>query len=79
MGQKLQDGEKVLEMSQLHPHSKTRPVQTIHPTDLGLLPSWKSIVCAPAQRFPTFWDARKRVQERFPVSCYSRKSELVKS
>ena len=38
MGQKLQDGKKVLEMSQLHPHSKTRPVQTIHPTDLGLLP-----------------------------------------
>ena len=63
MGQKLQDGKKVLEMSQLHPHSKSRPVQTIHPTDLGLLPSWKSIVCAPAQRFPTFWDARKRVQE----------------
>ena len=62
----------------IKPHSETHHVQTIHPTDLGLLPSWKSIVCAPAQRFPTFWDARKRVQERFPVSCYSRKSELVK-
>ena len=63
---------------EISPHSMIRHVQTIHPTDLGLLPSWKSIVCAPAQRFTTFWDARKRVQERFPVSCYSRKSELVK-
>ena len=25
MGQKLQDGKKVLEMSQLHPHSKFSP------------------------------------------------------
>ena len=78
MGQNLQDGKKVLWMVIIKPHSETCPVQTIHPTDLGLLPSWKSIVCAPAQRFPTFWDARKRVQERFPVSCYSRKSEFVK-
>ena len=78
MGQNLQDGKKVLWVSLIKPHSESRPVQTIHPTDLGLLPSWKSIVCAPAQRFPTFWDARKRVQERFPVSCYSRKSEFVK-
>ena len=38
MGQKLQDGKKVLEMSQLHPHSKSHPVQTIPPTDLGLYP-----------------------------------------
>ena len=43
MGQKLQDGKKLLEMSQIHPHSKSHPVQTIHPTDLGLLPSWKSM------------------------------------
>ena len=78
MGQKLQDGKKVLAMSQLHPHSKTRPVQTIHPTDLGLIPTWKSIVGAPAQGFPASWDARKRVQERFAISCNSRKSELVK-
>ena len=63
MGQKLQDGKKVLEMSQLHPHSKTRPVQTIHPTDLGLLPSWNSMVGAPAQEFSPSWTARKRVQE----------------
>ncbi len=59
MGQKLQDGKKVLEMSQLHPHSKTRPVQTIHPTDLGLLPSWNSIVGPPAQEFSPSWTARK--------------------
>ena len=63
MGQKLQDGKKVFEMSQLHPHSKSRPVQTIHPTDLGLLPSWKSIFAAPAQEFSPSWNARKCVQE----------------
>ena len=34
------------------------------PTDLGLMPTWKSIVCPPAQGFPASWDARKRVQER---------------
>ena len=45
------------------PHSETHPVQTIHPTDLGLIPTWKSIVWAPAQGFPASWDARKRVQE----------------
>ena len=43
MGQKLQDGKKVLEMSVTTLHSKCRPIQTIHPTDLGLLPSWISI------------------------------------
>ncbi len=63
MGQKLHDGKKVLEMSQLRPHSKSRPVQTIHPTDLGLLPSWKSIFGAPAPEFSPSWNARKRVQE----------------
>ena len=63
MSQKLQDGKKVLEMSQLQPHSKSRPVQTIHPTDLALLPSWKSIFAAPAQEFSPSWNARKRVQE----------------
>ncbi len=68
MGQKLQDGKKVLEMSQLHPHSKTRPVQTIHPTDLGLLPSWNSMVGAPAQEFSPSWTARKRMQERVEIS-----------
>ena len=35
MGQKLQDGKKVLEMSVTNLHSKSRPVQTIHPTELG--------------------------------------------
>ena len=39
MGQKLQDGKEVLEMSLTNLHSKSCPVQTIHPTDLGLLPS----------------------------------------
>ena len=68
MGQKLQDGKKVLEMSQLHPHSKTRPVQTIHPTDLGLLPSWNSIVGPPAQELSPSWTARKRMQERVEIS-----------
>ena len=48
----------------IKPHSETHPVQTIHPTDLGLIPTWKSIVWAPAQGFPASWDARKRVQER---------------
>ena len=47
MGQKLQDGKKVLEMSVTTLHSKSRPVQTIHPTDLGLLPSWRSTSCLP--------------------------------
>ena len=39
MGQKLQDGKKVLEMSVTTLQSKCRPVQTIHPTDLGLYPA----------------------------------------
>ena len=69
MGQNLQDGKKVLWVSLMKPHSETHPVQTIHPTDLGLIPTWKSIVWAPAQGFPTSWDARKRVQERFAISC----------
>ena len=68
MGQKLQDGKKVLEMSQLRPHSKGHPVQTIHPTDLGLLPSWKSIFAAPAQEFSPSWNARKRMQEGVDIS-----------
>ena len=68
MGQKLQDGKKVLEMSQLHPHSNSRHFQTIHPTDLGLLPSWKSIVGAPTQEFSPSWGARKRVQEIVEIS-----------
>ena len=29
MGQILQEGEKVLEMSQLHPHSKSRSDETV--------------------------------------------------
>ena len=36
--------------------SKSRPVQTIHPTDLGLLPSWISMFGAPAQEFSLSWD-----------------------
>ena len=55
MGQKLQDGKKVLQMSVTNLYSKSRPIQTIHPTDLGLLP--------PAQEFSPSWTARKRVQE----------------
>ena len=35
MGQNLQDGKKVLQMSQLNPHSKSRPVQTVDPNNLG--------------------------------------------
>ena len=68
MGQKLQDGNKVLEMSVTTLHSKCRPDQTIHPTDLGLLPSWISISRPPAQEFSPSWNARKRVQEglKFP-------------
>ena len=68
MGQKLQDGKKVLEMSQLHPHLESRPVQTIHPTDLGLLPSWNSIVGPPAKELSPSWTARKRMQERVEIS-----------
>ena len=56
MGQKLQDGKKVLEMSVTNLHSKSRPVQTIHPTDLGLLPTWRSILRPPAQEFSPSWD-----------------------
>ena len=48
----------------IKPHLETHPVQTIRPTDLGLIPTWKSIVWEPAQGFPASWDARKRVQER---------------
>ena len=51
MGQILQDGKKVLEMSVTNLHSESHPVQTIHPTDLGLLPTWRSILRAPAQEF----------------------------
>ena len=52
----------------IKPHSETRHFQTIHPTDLGLLPSWNSTVGAPAQEFSPSWTARKRVQEmvKFP-------------
>ena len=78
MGQKLQDGKKVLEMSQLRPYSKSHPVQTIHLTNLGLLPSWESMVGPPTQEFSPSWDARKHVQETVEISCNSRKSELVK-
>ena len=56
MGQKLQDGKKVLQMSVTNLHSKSRPVQTIHPTDLGLLPTWRSILRPPAQEFSPSWD-----------------------
>ena len=49
---------------EISPHSMSRHVQTIHPTDLALLPSWKSIFAAPAQEFSPSWNARKRVQER---------------
>ena len=56
MGQKLQDEKKVLEMSVTKLHSESRPVQTIHPTDLGLLPTWRSILRAPAQKFSPSWD-----------------------
>ena len=31
-------------MSVTNLHSKSRPVQTFHPTDFGLLPSWRSSV-----------------------------------
>ena len=62
MDQKLQDEKKVLEMA-VTIHSKCRPVQTIHPTDLNLLPSWISILRQPAQEFSPAWNARKRVQE----------------
>ena len=68
MGQKLQDGKKVLEMSVTTLHSKCRPIQTIHPTDLGLLPSWISISRPPAQEFSPSWNARKRLQERVEIS-----------
>ena len=61
MGQNLQDGKTVLEMSQIHPHSKSHPVQTIHPTDLGLLDFYP--VGNPTQEFSPSWDARKHVQE----------------
>ena len=64
MGQNLQDGKKVLWMSLIMPHSERHPVQTIHPTDLSLIPTWISIVWAPTQEFSPSWNARKRVQER---------------
>ena len=35
MGQKLQDGKKVLQMSQNGPHSKSRPHQTAGPSNLS--------------------------------------------
>ena len=50
-------------MALKRPHSESRPVKTIHPTNLGLIPTWISIVCAPAQEFSPSWNARKRVQE----------------
>ena len=60
--------KKVLEMSQLHPHSNSHHFQTIRPTDLGLLPSWKSIVGAPTQELSPSWSGRKRVQEIVEIS-----------
>ena len=67
-GSKAAGRKKVLEMSVTTLHSKCRPIQTIHPTDLGLLPSWISISRPPAQEFSPSWNARKRVQEglKFP-------------
>ena len=62
-GSKAAGRKKVLEMSVTTLHSKCRPIQTIHPTDLGLLPSWISISRPPAQEFSPSWNARKRVQE----------------
>ena len=56
MGQKLQDGKKVLEMSVTNLHSECCLVKTIHPTDLGLLPTWRSILRAPAQEFSHSWE-----------------------
>ena len=84
MGQKLQDGKKVLEMSVTTLHSKCRPIQTIHPTDLGLLPSWISISRPPAQEFSPSWNARKRVQEglkfpEIPGNLYFQKREIKKN
>ena len=35
MGQKLQDGKKVLQMSQNSPHSKSPPGQTVSPSNLS--------------------------------------------
>ena len=35
MGQKLQDGKKVLKMSQLHPHSESCPGQTMSPINFS--------------------------------------------
>ena len=63
MGQKLLDGKKCFECPKFNPHLKSRPVQTIHPTDLGHLLSWISMFAAPAQEFSPSWNARKRVQE----------------
>ena len=48
--------DKVCEIRRVY---MSRPVQTIHPTDLGLIPTWISIVGAPAQGFSASWDARK--------------------
>ena len=56
MGKKLLNGKKVLKMSQPNSHSKSCPVKTIHPTDFGLLPSWRSISRAPAQELSASWD-----------------------
>ena len=55
-GSKAVGRKKVLEIFVSTLHSNCRPVQTIHPTDLGLLPSWKSMVGAPAQEFSPPWD-----------------------
>ena len=46
-----------------YPSLKVSPCPTIHPTDLGLLPSWISISRATAQEFSPSWNARNRVQE----------------
>ena len=57
-------GKKFSECPKIHPHSKSRPVQTIHLKDLGLLSSCISMFVTPTQEFSPSWNARKRVQER---------------
>ena len=53
MGQKQQDGKKVLQMSQNSPHSKSPPGQTVSPINLSFVILgnhsllWRYLPCMP--------------------------------
>ena len=63
MGQKLQDGKNVLQMSQNGPHSKSHPRQTAGHSNLSFWILDNHYELMLWYDFLSSWNARKRVQE----------------